>query len=351
MMKTELSPQPTQPRPFTGRRACFFMKTNDPDALQRNEFYRVDLQILEDLGFEVVITTDPRRVPKADVYFVWWWTWAFVPLLRAKLIRKPVVIVGAFDHVMPDGKWQIYPNRHPLHKALIQWALKNAYANVVCAEDQREKISQDFKANNLQTSPHVLDTELYQPGDEPREPFFLTVCWMHSDNAVRKCVATSIRAMAALRDRLPDHRLIVAGDKGDGYPALAQLVEELGVGDIVEFPGLVSMEEKVRLMQQCRAYLQPTLAEGFGVAILEAMSSGAPVIVSPVGGVPYVVGDCGLRADGMDVDGLAEAMYRLASQPDLAAQQSHCGRERAVREFSYQRRLNDFHRILGEAMN
>lgn len=326
------------------------MRTTDPEVLERNEFYRVDLRILADLGFETTICTDPRRIPDAEIYFVWWWTWAFVPLLRAKLARRPVVIVGTFDHVLPDGRFEFYPKRSRVHQALIRWALRAADANVVCADDQREAIERAFSAHNLSVSPHVIDTDLYRPGTETRKPFFVTMCWMHTDNHVRKCVPTSIRAMALVRERLPDHRLMVAGDKGDGYPGLQALAESLGVEDRIDFPGRITTPEKIDAMQTCAAYLQPTLAEGFGVAILEAMSCGAPVVVSPVGGVPYVVGDVGLRVDGLDAAGLADAMVRFANEPDLAVAQGEAGRQRAVAEFSYARRLEDFRRILGEAI-
>jgi len=333
-----------------GKRACFFVKTNDPSIIERNEFYRIDINILADLGLQTQIVTDVKSIPNADIYVVWWWTWAFVPLIRAKLRGKPVVIVGTFDHVMPDGKLQIYPKRPPLHRALIRWSLRAATTNVVCAEDQRDLMAALFKSSPIEVSPHVLDTELYKPSSGAREQFFLTVCWMNRDNAIRKCVATSIRAMAAAHERLPNHRLIIAGDKGDGYPSLAELVIELGAESFVEFPGIVSQQVKVELMQKCTAYLQPTLVEGFGVAILEGMSCGAPVIVSPVGGVPSVVGDCALFVDGMDPAALADAMCSVVNDPSLGRRLSMEGRERAVAEFSYGRRLNDFRRILSEAM-
>jgi len=335
---------------FEGKSACFFVKTKDPSILERNEFYRVDLDILDDLGLTTTIVTDIRHIKKADVYVVWWWTWAFIPLLQAKLLGKPVIIVGAFDHVMPDGKFQIFPNRPLVQKALIRWALKAAKTNIVCSEDQRELMTRMFKSSPIEVIPQVLNTYLYAPADQAREPFFLTVCWMNKDNAIRKCVATSIRAMAAVHKQLPDHRLIIVGDKGDGYPVLAELVKELNAEAFVEFSGVISQSEKIDLMQRCTAYLQPTLAEGFGVAILEAMSCGAPVIVSPVGAVPSVVSECALFVDGMDPNGLADAMHNLTTDAALGAQLSLQGRARAVKEFSYSRRLGDFRRILTSAM-
>ena len=133
-----------------GKKACFFVKTDDPSILQRNEFYRVDLDILADLGLKTTIVTDIYHVPHADIYVVWWWTWAFVPLIRARLFGKPVVIVGAFDHVMPDGNFQIFPNRSALQKTLIRWALRSSNVNVVSADDERVAMSRMFKSSPIE---------------------------------------------------------------------------------------------------------------------------------------------------------------------------------------------------------
>ncbi len=323
-----------------GLTVCFFCRVEDAAALERNEFYRVDLQILRDLGFQVVVCTRPTSMPSADLYFVWWWTWAAFPLLRAKLKRKPSVIVGTFDHVLPDGTFEYFPSRPLLHRWMIRWSLAKADANIVVSHDQLRLMERSFAVKNLSYSPHVIDTNLYRPG-AARDQFFFTICWMHNDNAKRKCLATSIRAISLLRNELPDFKLVIAGEQGSGYPELEELVTELGAADLVEFLGVISGEEKIRLLQTCAVYLQPTLAEGFGVAILEAMSCGAPVITSAVGAVPEVVGDCARFVDGHDVDGLAKAMQSLIGDAPAAAELGRIGRARAVEQFGYHRRLSD----------
>src|ERR1700733_3647334 len=131
-MSSEISTE----QPFRGKKACFFVKTNDPRVIERNEFYSVDMRILEQLGFEVITCTDPLRIPRADFYFVWWWTWAFAPLLVAKLLGKATLVAGTFDHVMDGNKFQVYPHRSAIHRAIIRWSLRNAGANVVCGMDQ-----------------------------------------------------------------------------------------------------------------------------------------------------------------------------------------------------------------------
>lgn len=331
-------------------KACFFCKVDTPAILARNEFYRVDLQILRDLGFEVEIATRAGRIPSADVYVVWWWTWAFLPLIRAKFWRRPMVVLGTFDHVLPDGSLEMFPRRPRWHQALIRLVLRQADASVVCSRDQYAYLSRHFTVRGLAYSPHVVDVRHYQPGPDPREKFFLTFCWMTAGNARRKCIAETIRAMAILHPAYPDYRLIVGGEQKDGYPELLRLVQSLNAGDYIDFPGVVATETKIELMQKCAVYMQPTRGEGFGMAILEAMSCGAPVITSPVGAVPEVAGDTALMVAGADSQAIAAAMEQMLKNEGLRRDYGRRARQRAVELFSYERRRDDLQRILNQVM-
>lgn len=327
---------------------CFFCKVADPEILERNEFYAVDVRILRELGHRVLISTTPSRIPRADLYVVWWWTWAFFPLLRAKLLRKPVIVLGTFDHVIDAGKLETFPHRPWLHRQLIKSVLKRADANVVVSRDQEAFLRANYRVNNLQYSPHVIDTDLYRPENLPREKFFVSFCWMNNGNSRRKCIPELIRAMARLHGEFPDHRLAICGEKGSDYPALERLVREFSASDYVEFRGVVCRAEKINLMQRCAVYLQPTRAEGFGVAILEAMSCGAPVVTSPVGAVLEVGGDAVAMADGANPDAIAQAVKELLRNHEKRDALGQAARTRAVREFSYSRRKNDLEQIINQ---
>ena len=74
-----------------------------------------------------------------------------------------------------------------------------------------------------------------------------------------------------------------------------------------------------RLYQSALAVVCPSLWEGFGLAALEAMACGAPVLAANRGGLPEVVGDAGLLVDPTNVDALRQAMYTLADQEPLRA--------------------------------
>jgi glycosyltransferase involved in cell wall biosynthesis len=103
-------------------------------------------------------------------------------------------------------------------------------------------------------------------------------------------------------------------------------------------PWAVSKEEKIRLMRECVVYLQPTRYEGFGLAILEAMSCGAPVVTSPCGAVPEVVGDTALLVDGTSPPSIAEGILQYLEDPSLRETMGRQARQRAVDRFQYAER-------------
>ncbi len=115
----------------------------------------------------------------------------------------------------------------------------------------------------------------------------------------------------------------------------------MGCRDAVEWMGPVSEGRKIELLQSCGVYLQPTHFEGFGVAILEAMSCGAPVVTSAVGAVPEVVGDAALLCDATSPESIADAVITLRNDRDLARTLGMRARERARTQFSLDRRTHD----------
>jgi glycosyltransferase involved in cell wall biosynthesis len=161
---------------------------------------------------------------------------------------------------------------------------------------------------------------------------------MADGNSVRKCAAQAIRAVALLSGERPNLKLVMAGERGDDHPALSALVNELGLGDRVTFPGRITLDEKVLLLQRCAVYLQPSLFEGFGLAAAEAMSCGAPVITSDVGAVREVCADTVRYVDGSNPDDIATEVRFLLDRPVEREILGQSARRRIVELFSPERR-------------
>jgi glycosyltransferase involved in cell wall biosynthesis len=136
----------------------------------------------------------------------------------------------------------------------------------------------------------------------------------------RKKVPTLLKAFAQLAK---DSRafLVVAGrlpEKGsDFFPDPRPIVQELGIEERVVFTGWVPEEDKPALYSGARAFVFPSLYEGFGLPPLEALACGTPVIASNRGSLPEIVGEGGLLLEPDDVEGLAAAMEKLLTDDDL----------------------------------
>ncbi len=320
-------------------RLSFFARVADRSTLDRVQFYAQDIAILRRLGHRVDVAIRAHELRPADLYFVWWWTWAFQPMGLAALLRRPVVITGVFD------EWAFDARPAP-HRWLMRQALRHADANVFISEMERDIVSSRFEVRAPSFIPLTVDTARYRPDTGAREPFLLTVGWMTQGNAERKGMSLVLRAAAQLRARHPQLRVVLAGKAGDGLPALEALAAELGIADITSFPGAVSEAEKVRLMQTCTAYLQPSGFEGFGLAALEAMACGAPIVASTGGALPEVIGDGGIAIAEPTADTVAEAVERVLASPDFAKSLSERGVARARDLFSPARRARELEEVL-----
>ena len=145
----------------------------------------------------------------------------------------------------------------------------------------------------------------------------------------RKNLITLVEAFArmqAVRDKV---RLVIAGGKGWYYQEIFKRVEELGLGKAVYWVGFVPGAELPLWYNAATVFVYPSLYEGFGMPLLEAMACGTPVIASATSSLPEVVGDAGLLVTPHDVTGLADNMERLLVDTGWQAELSQRGRARA----------------------
>ena len=130
--------------------------------------------------------------------------------------------------------------------------------------------------------------------------------------------------------------LVLAGADGWGNDELRPRIADLARQGRVRPLGYVPEALRPPLLGGARAFLYPSLYEGFGLPPLEAMACGTPVVTSAVSSLPEVVGDAALLIDPLDVDGLAGAIRRLWNDEGLRRDLRARGLARA-REFSWER--------------
>ena len=177
----------------------------------------------------------------------------------------------------------------------------------------------------------------------------LVISRLTEENYVRKCLGHVIDTIPIVAARFPRVRYVLFGSASDSRVVcrIQDRARELGVRDHLDLlTEPVSEAEKIRYMHASTVYLQPTLYEGFGLAIAEAMSCGLPVVTSRSGSVPEVVADAGVYCDPNDVRDIAGKTMEILSDQMLQAELGKKGRLRIEQHFSYERRKTAIHRII-----
>jgi len=151
-----------------------------------------------------------------------------------------------------------------------------------------------------------------------------------------KNVKTLIQAFYKLSKSISkEYQLVLAGDL-QRDTILHQAIKHLGLENQVVFTGIVSDERLVRLYQDASVFVFPSLYEGFGLPVLEAMACGCPVISSNTSSLPEVVGDAGVLIDPLDVAAMSTAIERVLTDSALAERLRNAG-IRHAKQFSWDR--------------
>jgi glycosyltransferase involved in cell wall biosynthesis len=162
----------------------------------------------------------------------------------------------------------------------------------------------------------------------------------------RKGIRFLIEAVAQLKPRFPDIKLVLAGD-GFERPELVKLAEYLEIGEDVTFLGWVPNTALPPYYRSAAVSVIPSLEEGFGIPAAEAMGCEVPVVATDAGGLPEVVEDgvTGLVVPRGDSAALASAIGRLLDNAELRRQMGVAGRERALRLFDWDRTAEQFEKL------
>ncbi len=143
----------------------------------------------------------------------------------------------------------------------------------------------------------------------------------------RKNYQVLIRALAKIDSSIS---LVIAGSKGWNYNELFNEVVKHGLEERVYFPGFIADADLPALYSAATLFVYPSLYEGFGLPVLEAMACGTPVIVSNQSSLPEVVGNAGLLVNPRDVDAIATAISQLWEDAALRQNLSQAGLAQAA---------------------
>lgn len=168
--------------------------------------------------------------------------------------------------------------------------------------------------------------------DAAAPPYFLFV----GNLEPRKNLARTLRAFARVARSLPDHRFVIAGAAGWKYEDVLQEAARPDLAGRVELRGYVDERELPALYRNAVAFVYPSLYEGFGMPVIEAMACGTPVLTSNVAALPELADGAAVLVDPLDEKALADAMHALATDAGLRERLRRQGPARAA-EYSWER--------------
>jgi glycosyltransferase involved in cell wall biosynthesis len=225
--------------------------------------------------------------------------------------------------------WEII-NREPGYANMCRWAK----GVLVVSEIDKQQVLESFlpPAERVHVLPMVAARYMYEttvPDDmDSRYPvpakylFYPAQFWWHKNHL------NLVRAVASLKQELPDIKLVLAGSQKNAWDAVNALIRELGVADDIIILGYVPDAYMPELYRRARALIYATYFGPCNLPPLEAMVVGCPMATSDVTCMPDRVGDAALVFDPYAVDQIAECMRRLWTDDRLCDELSRKGKER-----------------------
>jgi len=231
-------------------------------------------------------------------------------------------------------------------RAYFRYAAQKAARIITVSESSKRDICRILGVveERVTVAPLAVDQEaLTPPGQEARQayfaeqgidqPFILYVGAIHP----RKNLGRIIGAFANLKkEKGIPHKLVIVGAKRWMADKLFAGVDCQAIVDQLIFPGVVDDRDLASLYAGCDAFVWPSLYEGFGLPILEAMHCGAPVITSNCSSMPGVAADAALLVDPTKQQEIQEALWKVLDDRSFAQELAKKGRKRAA-EFSWRK--------------
>lgn len=253
----------------------------------------------------------------------------------------------------------LFPSYHPRRRLaamrpIIPFAARQARGIITVSYSTKEDI-----VNLLGVAPEKVTVIYEAPGkafrpvadaqelENARRQFHLPERFLLHVGTLepRKNLVRLLEAFARLRHRRGfSHDLVLAGKAGWHYGEIFSTVERLGLGQFVHFLGYVPDRWLAAIYNLAGALVFPSLHEGFGLPVVEAMACGTPVITSPNGALQEIAGEAAAYISPESVESIAGEIYRVVADDTLQAELSARGLSRATL-FSWRRTAEQTRRL------
>lgn len=306
--------------------------------------------------------------------------WNIIPLKYNKLFKDEVDVYHFFDYIVPpriEGKvittihdltYEFYPEimeKKTLKriKSGIEYSVKRADKIITISKSSKEDIMELFKINEN-------DIEIVYPGVDyevfskkytnnifkiVKEKYNLPKNYILYMGTLepRKNIESIVEAFKLFKEesdlKEKDFKLVIAGKKGWMFESIFKLVNKLNLQEHVIFTDYVEEKDKTIIYAMAQLFVFPSIYEGFGIPVLEAMASSVPVITSNVSSLPEVAGDAAVLVDPKDTVSIAKNMYDILSNENLKAKLINKGHIQA-QKFTWEASAEKLYKIYKSMM-
>jgi len=265
-----------------------------------------------------------------------------LPVLRRRGLKTVVTIHGIEYEWLPAYENALQRWYLPLS---TQYAVAKADTVIAVSEFTRSQLIERLGANGgkivvipegITGWPSVKTVPVTKWGLE-KGKYFLFIGTVQP----RKNLERLVEAFSGVKG---DWKLVIAGKLGWNYEGVQEAPAKRGVADRVIITGYINETERYSLLTQAGVYIQPSITEGFGLPVLEAMSAGVPVATSSGGALHEVAGGAAEIFDPLDVLEMTKAMTRLHTNKELRRELIRRGRTRAG-EFTWKKTAEEILKV------
>jgi glycosyltransferase involved in cell wall biosynthesis len=267
---------------------------------------------------------------KPDVLFVPAHT---IPLVNPKKTVVTVHDIG-FEHFPDLYKWpdKLY------HKFTIRFIKKFADQILTVSDYSKQDVSKFYKikSDKIQVVYNGYDSYKYKVLDESerliKDKYILFIGRLEEKKNTARLVEAFINYCT--QEGKSELKLVLIGRPGYGFEKIENLIKVRGFEDRVILPGWVEDDQLPVYLNQAEAFIFPSLFEGFGIPVLEAMACGCPVVCSNTTSLPEAAGEAAIMIDPRDVGAITDSIAKIVGNTELQEQLRTKGLDR-VKDFSW----------------
>jgi glycosyltransferase involved in cell wall biosynthesis len=342
-------------------------------ALQESDVWR--FQLLANRPLNGHLKDVPLALPVSGPYFPVRSVW-MQGLLPLSLRKAQPTLCHFTNYLMPlalpcpalvtvhDMSPFLYPETQPrknvlLMRALLPQIARRADTIITVTQSAADDIRRVLKLSKGKVRVvYEAASSLFQPVTAPdvlarvrrtyhlEHPYILYIGTIEP----RKNLDRLVEAFAQVKQRGLPHQLRLVGSWGWKYESLVRRIEELGIQDDVIFDGYAPDEDLPALYTLADVFAFPSLYEGFGLPVLEAMRCGTPVVAADIPALAEIAGDAALLIDPYDAEQLGDALALVLRNDNRAEELRERGLVRAA-QFSWRRAARETLRLYDEVVN